>query len=75
MTEAAERKARAKVRKAQAEFERAQSQRDKAGVSMSSRWSVKAAKKRSGSDVPIPMATRRRDRGYPPPLAALDAAP
>ena len=33
MTEAAERKARAKVRKAQAEFERAQSQRDKASAS------------------------------------------
>ena len=33
MTEAAERKARARVRKAQAEFERAQSQRDKASLS------------------------------------------
>ncbi len=35
MTEAAERKARARVRKAQAEFERAQSRRDKASASRS----------------------------------------
>lgn len=33
MTDAAERKARARVRKAQAEFERAQSRRDKASAS------------------------------------------
>jgi hypothetical protein len=33
MTEAAERRARAKVREAQAEFERAQSRRDKASAS------------------------------------------